>query len=110
MTNLTQQRVDELISDLSADPKKAACDMDGSRSPLQPIVVDLFIDQLQPRDVIAWLTAASDADAGAMVRRDLRLIVEQIVEREVPDVQQREAERLRDAHTDDQIDRMKEAA
>lgn len=79
-----------MITALRADPA-ATCDMDGQRQALLPLLAELFIDQIEPRDVLAYLTA-DEAEAGRLIQRDLRNVLWQIAEREPRIVPRTDAE------------------
>lgn len=110
----TEQRVNELIF-AGAEDRYARMG-NAARTPVCDYVIDLFVDGLTKSEVMAWLACVRDGDdaaLGAMIRRDIEIIIETAVEMEVPTAEERQEQRdredARDRHTDYLIQADKES-
>jgi hypothetical protein len=86
------RRRDHLIEQAGRN-SKTLFDMDGRPENFCAVLLELFVDQLNVRDMSEYLdcvAAYDDKTLGEKVRRDIERIAESVIEREMPDPLTRE--------------------
>ena len=108
---LERQRTAELLASLADEPDTATCDYEGRTQKLLPLVSRLTSEEAEPKLWEAMYRAALRYDAQDlldMVQREIRQRVEYVVVCELPDVCQREVERIREMNLGQREERMAE--
>ncbi len=108
---LERQRAADLLAAVADEPDTATCDYEGRTQKLLPLVARLIADEAEPSLWESMVRAALRYDAQDlldMVQRELRQRVEYVVVCELPDVCQREVERIREMNLGQREERMAE--